>query len=66
MDKKEKAELNNIYAKLKEKQVSSGDGVETYTSGYRNGHINGQMELLERMLNIDNGLRSYVKEGYNA
>jgi len=61
MNKKEKATLNKLYKELKEKQLSSEDGAETYTTGYRNGHTNGQMELLERMLNIDTGGRSEDK-----
>ena len=61
MNKKEKAMLNKIYDELKEKQLSSGDQVETYTTGYRNGHTNGQVELLERILGIDTGLSSEDK-----
>ena len=61
MNKTEKAKLNKIYEELKKKQLSSGDGAETYTTGYRNGHTNGQIELLERILAIDTGLRSEDK-----
>lgn len=61
LNKKEKAMLNKIYSELKEKQLSFGDGAETYTTGYRNGHTNGQIELLERILNIDTGLCSEDK-----
>lgn len=58
MNKKERLQLNKLYAELKEKQSTSGDSVENYTTGYRNGHTNGQLELLERILTIDTGLRS--------
>ena len=50
MNKKEKVMLNKIYGELKEKQLFGGDQAETYTTGYRNGHINGQVELLERKI----------------
>lgn len=50
--KTEKEELNKIYEELKKKRLSSGCGAETYTTGYRNGHTNGQIELLERILGI--------------
>ena len=62
MNKKEKSILNKIYGELKEKQLSGGDEAETYTAGYRNGHTNGQAELLERILGIDTGLRSEDKQ----
>ena len=61
MNKKEKSILNKAYRELKEKQLSGGDEVETYTTGYRNGHTNGQIELSERILNIDTGLCSEDK-----
>jgi len=32
---------------------SSNDGIETYTTGYRYGHRNGQIELLEQILHIN-------------
>lgn len=57
MNKREKLELNKLYSELKEKQLSYGDGVHTYTNGYKYGHTNGQIELLEKILNIDNRLR---------
>lgn len=60
-DENEQAILSEIYIKLKQKQLDSGDGKETYTTGYRNGHTNGQMELLEKILDIDVGLRSEGK-----
>lgn len=58
MNETEKAELNKTYEELKQKQLLNGDGAETYTTGYRNGHMNGQIELLERILDIDTGLCS--------
>lgn len=35
-----------------EKDKNSGDTAETYTTGYRYGHRNGQIELLQQILNI--------------
>ena len=32
-----------------------GDGAETYTTGYRNGHRNGQIELLRYILQVPDG-----------
>lgn len=32
-----------------------GDGVETYTTGYRNGHRNGRIEILRHVLGINEG-----------
>lgn len=32
-----------------------GDGVETYTTGYRNGHRNGRIEILHHVLGINEG-----------
>lgn len=32
-----------------------GDGVENYTTGYRNGHRNGQIELLRYILRVPEG-----------
>lgn len=40
-------ELHALFRKLNEQQ---GDCAETYTTGYRNGHRNGQIELLVRLL----------------
>ena len=51
-------ELKTLYETLKERQSLGGDEEETYGTGYRNGHINGQMELLERILDIDTGGRT--------
>ena len=32
-----------------------GDGTETYTTGYRNGHRNGRIEILRHVLGIHEG-----------
>lgn len=32
-----------------------GDGAETYTAGYRNGHRNGRIEILRHVLGINEG-----------
>lgn len=43
-------------ALVAEKANNSGDAAETYTTGYRYGHINGQIELLQQILNICDGV----------
>lgn len=40
----------------------TGDEAETYSTGYRNGHKNGQAELLEYLLGIDTGERNEAAE----
>lgn len=49
-------ELEDLRAKYQalvaEKDKNSGDTAETYTTGYRYGHRNGQIELLQQILNI--------------
>lgn len=50
--------LRNKYQELvAEKAKNSGDAAETYTTGYRYGHINGQIELLQQILGICYGVR---------
>jgi len=53
-------EIVDLRAKYKalidEKAKNSGDTTETYTTGYRNGHRNGQIELLQQILNICDGV----------
>lgn len=34
------------------------DDAETYSTGYRNGHKNGQAELIEYLLGIDTDIRT--------
>lgn len=43
-------ELHALFRKLNEQNEQQGDCAETYTTGYRNGHRNGQIELLVRLL----------------
>lgn len=49
-------ELEDLRAKyqalIAEKAKNSGDAAETYTTGYRYGHRNGRIELLQQILNI--------------
>lgn len=49
-------ELEDLRAKYQalvaEKDKNSGDTAETYTTGYRYSHRNGQIELLQQILNI--------------
>lgn len=56
----ETAELENLRAKYQtlvaEKDKNSGDAAETYTTGYRYGHRNGQIELLQQILGIFDGV----------
>lgn len=62
MNEKEKEKLNNLYKSLKAIQTNSGDSAETYTTGYRNGHLNGQISLLEDILGIDVVSRSEIEQ----
>lgn len=52
-------ELEDLRAKYQalvaEKAKNSGDTAETYTTGYRYGHRNGQIELLQQILGICDG-----------
>lgn len=53
-------ELEDLRAKyhalVAEKDKNSGDVAETYTTGYRYGHRNGQIELLQQILGIFDGV----------
>lgn len=53
-------ELEDLRAKYQalvaEKDKNSGDTAETYTTGYRYGHRNGQIELLQQILGIFDGV----------
>jgi len=44
-----------LLQKYKELTEPQGDEAETYTTGYRNGHRNGQAELIAYLLQIDTG-----------
>lgn len=52
-------ELEDLRAKYQAlvaaKDKNSGDAAETYTTGYRYGHRNGQIELLQQILGIFDG-----------
>lgn len=57
MDTTELEELRAKYQSLvAEKDKNSGDTAETYTTGYRYGHRNGQIELLQQILDICDGV----------
>lgn len=43
-------------ALVAEKDRNSGDAAETYTTGYRYGHRNGQIELLQQILCMCDGV----------
>ena len=45
----------DLLSKLEKLQNSVADDVETYTTGYRNGHRNGQAELIRYILGIGDG-----------
>lgn len=53
-------ELEDLRAKyqalIAEKAKNSGDTAETYTTGYRYGHRNGKIELLQQILGICDGV----------
>lgn len=53
MDATELEDLRTKYrALVAEKAKNNGDTAETYTTGYRYGHRNGQIELLQQILDI--------------
>lgn len=53
MDTTELEDLRAKYqALVAEKAKNSGDTAETYTTGYRYGHRNGKIELLQQILDI--------------
>ena len=53
MDTTELEDLRAKYqALVAEKAKNNGDTAETYTTGYRYGHRNGQIELLQQILDI--------------
>lgn len=57
MDTTELEDLRAKYqALVAEKDKNSGDTAETYTTGYRYGHRNGQIELLQQILGIFDGV----------
>lgn len=57
MDTTELEDLRAKYqALVAEKDKDSGDTAETYTTGYRYGHRNGQIELLQQILGIFDGV----------
>lgn len=57
MDTTELEDLRAKYQSLvAEKDKNSGDTAETYTTGYRYGHRNGQIELLQQILGIFGGV----------
>ena len=47
------AQIREMLSNLESK--CCGDGAETYTTGYRNGHRNGQIELLRYILQVPDG-----------
>jgi len=53
-------ELMEKYRELTESE--GADEAETYTTGYRNGHRNGQTELLAYLLQIDTGCREAAEK----
>jgi hypothetical protein len=56
-------QLIDKYNELKNK--IDGDGAENYTNGYKHGRRNGQIKLLERILNIDTGYREEAEKALN-
>lgn len=63
MDTTELEDLRAKYqALITEKAKNSGDTAETYTTGYRYGHRNGQIELLQQILDICDGVSETENE----
>lgn len=46
--------------------VCYGEDIETYTTGYRNGHRNGRVELLQYILGISDGAREAAEAALKA
>lgn len=53
----DKTELKKLYSELKEQRRMDemSDFAENYTNGYKIGNLNGKIELLEYILEIDIG-----------
>lgn len=63
MDTTELEDLRAKYQSLvAEKDKNSGDTAETYTTGYRYGHRNGQIELLQQIFGIFDGVSKPEEE----
>ena len=45
----------DLLSKLEKLQNSAAEDIETYTTGYRNGHRNGQAELIRYIFGIGDG-----------
>lgn len=58
--------LREKYEELIDIRNKGGDATETYTTGYRNGHLNGQIELLQQLLNIADGTQDRDGETINT
>ena len=50
--------VEGLVDKYEELTKPIGDEAETYTTGYRNGHKNGQAELIAYLLQLDIGTRA--------
>ena len=55
------AQLREMRSNL-ERMCRGGDEGETYTTGYRNGHHNGQVELLRYILQVPDGTSEDERE----
>ena len=55
------AQLREMLSNL-ERMCRGGDEGETYTTGYRNGHHNGQIELLRYILQVPDGTSEDTRE----
>lgn len=63
VDTTELVDLRTKYqALVDEKDKSGGDTAETYANGYRYGHRNGQIELLQQILGIFDGVSEVENE----
>lgn len=54
-----------LFYKYDELRNKTYDDVENYTTGYKYGHRNGQLELLEQILNIETGAKKEAEKGGN-
>ena len=58
--------VDELKEKYRELTKPTGDEAETYTTGYRSGHRNGQTELIAYLLQIDTGAREEAEKALEA
>lgn len=61
-----KVDLEALFERLSYERSNGADAEETYTTGYRCGHRNGQIELLQRILGKSDGTREEAEAALEA